>query len=205
VRINLTNSGGGEILKKIVGLSLLAVIVLSFGMLSVAFAWKPRLTWDTNPSIYVHGLAVDVGDGEEWYFVGPGSEAGKTDIPGHVWRQVSAHRLKGLHYNVGPPSLPGQPWWATGEDYGVLLYVVEAIIAPWSDSIANKMASKGYIHYHELVNSEGEMHPTLVVWLKHIAVRNFNLDGGPAPDLGHTVRRGVDYLFVPIYFNEYAP
>ncbi len=194
-------------MKKIFGLSLLALlslVALTPLLVSVTFA-KPKYTWDTNPKHYEHGIAVDLGDGTEWYFAGPGSEMGVTDVPGHTWKQTGPYRVKGLHYNVGPSPAAGMPWWATGEPYGALLFVVDGRIAPWTYEIANKMVKKGYVHYHELVDSTGDEHPNLVVWLKHTAVTDFYFDGGPRPDLGHPVTKGVDYLFMPNYFMPYSP
>ena len=53
--------------------------------------------------------------------------------------------------------------------------------------------------------SDGDLHPELVVWLKHIAVRHFNLDGGPHPELAHNVSPGIDYEFIPNGMMPYAP
>jgi len=97
------------------------------------------------------------------------------------------------------PSLPPPSWPARA------LYKVDAVLDEWSYENANKYAKLGYIHYHELVStSDGTTkHPSLVVWLRHRAVTEFTLDGGPHPELSHPVTKGVDYMFIPNYFNQY--
>jgi hypothetical protein len=165
-------------------------------------------TWDNLPPGYEHGIAVDLGDGKDWYFDGPEIEPGVTDIPGHAWKQINKWFLVGLHYNVDPSG--ELPFWASGEEPGVLLYKVDAIISPWSEESANKMAKQGYIHYHELVSFDAEgnpiKHPNLVVWLKHTGMKDFYFDGGPpAPfNFPHEVfKNRVDLLFIPLYFVPY--
>ena len=209
---------GGDGMKKrvIAGIFMLLLLATIIGFGSAALA-KPKSTWDTNPKHYEHGLAVDLGDGIDWYFAGPGSESpmfSLIDVPGHTWQQTGHDRIKGLHYNVGPMGMAS--WWAAGEEDGILLFVVDGRIAPWNEKIANKMAEKGYVHYHELVQVVGfnettgmpifEEHPSLVVWLKHTGVREFYFDGGPmAPMSNHYVYKAVDYLFMPNYFMPYSP
>ncbi len=85
--------------KVIAGIFVLLLMATIIGFSTVALA-KPKSTWDTNPKHYEHGLAVDLGDGIDWYFSGPGT--GVQDVPGHTWQQVGHDRVKGLHYNVGP-------------------------------------------------------------------------------------------------------
>ncbi len=68
------------------------------------------------------------------------------------------------------------------------------------------MAQNGYVHYHELVDGDGDEHPELVAWLKHTAARDFYFDGGPKPPVHHdhhVYRFRVDYLFMPNYFIPY--
>ncbi|MHA1331542.1 MAG: hypothetical protein ACTSR2_10740 [Candidatus Hodarchaeales archaeon] len=68
------------------------------------------------------------------------------------------------------------------------------------------MASKGYVHYHEFVSvSDGTLHPTKVLWLKHISRLFFNFDGGPHPELAHMVSPGIDYKFIPNGMMPYSP
>jgi len=186
-------------MKKIVGLGLFVVFML---LLAQPASAAPM--WDKNPEDFMHGIALDI-EGETWYFAGPGSVMGAVDIPGHTWVQTKdRYRVVGRHYNVGPPMAPpGTPWWASGEPYGVMLFVVHGIIAPWSMEIGEKMAAKGYVHYHELVDEMGNHHPDLVVWLKHNAVRSFYFDGGPHPELAHDVKPGVDYEFIPNWMMPY--
>lgn len=52
-----------------------------------------------------------------------------------------------------------------------LWYVVDVIIAPWTNITAYEFAKQGYVHYHELVKTDnGEKHPQLVAWFKHVVV-----------------------------------
>jgi len=185
------------------------IVILGLAVVFAMFLASPVLaapTWDKNPEGFVHGLALDV-DGETWYFAGPGSVMEATDVPGHTWVQTGPYKVKGRHYNVGPwMAPPGTPWWATEEPYGVLLFMVDAIVDEWSLELGEKMAAKGYVHYHELVNAIGDHHPTLVVWLKHTAVRSFYFNGGPmAPMSNHYVSPGVDYNFMPNWNAPYSP
>ncbi len=180
-------------MKKVLGLGLFIVFTL---LLASPVLAAP--TWDKNPKGFVHGIALEI-DGETRYFDGPGT--GVQDVPGHTWVETGPYRVKGRHYNVGPGGAPS--WWATGEPDGVLLFVVDGIIAPWSMEIREKMAARGYVHYHELVDAADNPHPTLVVWLKHTAVRSFNFDGGPMPALAHLVTPGIDYNFMPNYMTPY--
>jgi len=86
------------------------------------------------------------------------------------------------------------------------LYVVHGVIDTWSPESAATYASRGYVHYHELVSvTDGSLHPTKVVWLRHHARTSFTLDGGPRPDLVHEVTPGVDFEFIPNWFVPYTP
>jgi hypothetical protein len=153
---------------------------------------------------FVHGIVVNV-DGVDYYFAGaPDGPGGAFDIPGHYWVQASPKQLVAKHYNTGPFGAP--QWWSSDVPDGELLYIVHAIIDTWSDEKAALYASRGYVHYHELVSvSDGLLHPTKVVWLKHIARTFFTLDGGPHPELSHEVTPGVDYEFVPNGMTPYSP
>ncbi len=188
-------------------LSVAIIVVLAFVLASPVLAAP---TWDKNPKAFVHGAAVEL-DGESWYFAGPGSippPFNVVDVPGHTWTQDSKNPFKvvGRHYNVGPwMAPPGAPWWATGEPYGVMLFKVDGIIAPWTWEIAEMMAAKGYVHYHELVDAGGNHHPELVVWLKHTAIRSFDFNGGPMPGAAHDVTPGIDYEFMPNWMEPYEP
>jgi len=188
-------------MKKVLGLVLLSAFVILLAQTALAAP-----TWDKNPEDFMHGIALDI-EGETWYFNGPGSVMGAKDIPGHTWVQTEdPYQVVGRHYNVGPPMVPpGTPWWATGEPYGVMLFKVHGIIAPWSMEIAERMAARGYVHDHELVDGSGNEHPYLVVWLKHTAVRSFSFNGGPHPEFAHDVKPGVDYDFLNNWFMPYSP
>ncbi|MEA3439477.1 MAG: hypothetical protein U9R58_04270 [Chloroflexota bacterium] len=153
---------------------------------------------------YMHAPVIDV-DGVDYYMAGvTDGPNGATDIPGHEWVQAGPNQVVGKHYNTGPFGAP--QWWSSDAPDGALLYKVKGIIDTWSPEKAAFYASRGYVHYHELVRvSDGAEHPTKVVWLKHIAVLHFNLDGGPHPELGHDVTPGVDYKFIPNGFKPYTP
>ncbi len=106
------------------------------------------------------------------------------------------NQLVGKHYNTGPFGAP--QWWSSDAADGELLYIVHAVIDTWSTEKAEYYAKRGYIHYHELIEVDGgELHPSKIVWLKHIARTTFNLDGGPHPELAHLVTPGIDYEFIP--------
>lgn len=153
---------------------------------------------------YVSGIVLNV-DGEDYYLAGPPAPGGGLDVPGHEWIKFGANYLKGKHYNTGPGG--AQQWWSSDAPDGELLYEVEGIIDIWSQEKAESYSSTGFIHYHELVKvSDGTLHPTKVVWLKHTAVRSFTLDGGPHPEMGPiSVAPGVQYDFLPNWNMPYMP
>lgn len=197
----------------LLGVSIL--VVVSFSVLPTL--GRRRSTWPSFPRGYEHGLALDIGDGmgAVWYFKGAGSSPGVgsvpgvIDVPGHAWKQVGKHLVLGLHYNIGPDFGGGAvpQFWATGEPNGALLFVVKGIVAPWNERIANKMARKGYVHYHELVLQDGTENEDYVVWLKHTGTRNFVFNGGPPvpTNIPHQVfKNRVDYLFIPNYFMPFS-
>jgi hypothetical protein len=182
-----------KIRKKTLIISIAAII----GLLTI----PPLLT--AAGSTFQHGITVVTPEGDYWLDGAPDGPGGATDIPGHTWRMLGKKRLMGLHYNTGPFGAP--EWWSGDAGDGALLYKVDAVLDEWSYENANKYAKLGYIHYHELVSTSDGMtkHPSLVVWLRHRAVIEFTLDGGPHPELSHPVTKGVDYLFIPNYFNQY--
>ena len=154
---------------------------------------------------FVHGIVITV-DGTDYYLDGaPDGEGGAYDIPGHYWVLSGKNQLVGKHYNTGPFGAP--QWWSSNAPDGELLYIVHAIIDDWSEELAEKYASRGYIHYHELieVGNPSVKHPDQVVWLKHIARTTFNLDGGPHPELDHLVTPGLDNEFIPNGMTAYSP
>lgn len=153
---------------------------------------------------FIHGIVIPV-DGEDYYLAGaPDGPDGQYDIPGHYWAILDKNRLAGKHYNTGP--FGAEKWWSSDAEDGELLYNVDAIIDTWSETKAIYYIAKGFIHYHELIRvSDGELHPTKVVWLRHVGKTNFTLDGGPAPDLTHEVSPGLDLDFIPIALNPYEP
>ncbi|MBE0411718.1 MAG: hypothetical protein IBX69_18480 [Anaerolineales bacterium] len=153
---------------------------------------------------FVRGIAITV-DGEDYYLAGaPDAGDGAMDVPGHYWVQAGPNQLVGKHYNTGPFGAPN--WWSSDAEDGQLLYIVHGIIDTWSAEKASDYAARGYTHYHELVAvSDGELHPTKVVWLKHTAVTSFTLDGGPRPDFSHAVTPGIDFEFIPNWGMPYMP
>lgn len=178
----------------------LLVAIAAVAALALAIAATP-----TQAASFVHGIAIEV-DGELYYFEGPpDGPNGERDVPGHTWALTDeANHLRGKHYNTGPFGAP--QWWSSDAPDGALLYVVDAIIDTWTPEKAQAYASRGYVHYHELVRvSDGAFHPTKVVWLKHVARTSFTLDGGPRPDLAHAVTPGVDYEFIPNWSMPYIP
>jgi selenium-binding protein 1 len=152
---------------------------------------------------FTHGIVINV-DGTDYYLAGaPDGPGGEIDIPGHYWVQAGPNQLVGKHYNTGPFGAPG--WWSSDAPDGELLYIVHAIIDTWSEEKAAAYAERGYVHYHELVTvSDGTLHPTKVVWLKHTARTSFTLDGGPHPELSHEVTPGVDFEFIPNGMMPYS-
>jgi selenium-binding protein 1 len=157
-----------------------------------------------NMGGFRHGIVITV-DGTDYYLAGaPDGPSGAFDIPGHYWVLAGKNQLVGKHYNTGPFGAPS--WWSSNAPDGELLYIVHAIIDTWSEEKAEKYASRGYIHYHELQTvSDETLHPTKVVWLKHIARTTFNLNGGPHPELDHLVTPGIDLEFIPNGMTEYNP
>ena len=153
---------------------------------------------------FVHGIILNV-DGEDYYLAGPpDGPNGERDIPGHDWVQAGKDNLVGKHYNTGPFGAP--QWWSSDAPDGELLYIVHGILDTWSTEQAVQYASRGYIHYHELVKvSDGTLHPETVVGLKHTARTSFDFDAGPAPQFAHEVTPGVDYEFIPNGDMPYNP
>ena len=153
---------------------------------------------------FVHGIVIPL-DGTDYYLAGaPDGPDGAFDIPGHYWVLAGKNQLVGKHYNTGP--FGASQWWSSNAPDEELLYKVHAIIDTWSPEKAARYANRGYIHYHELIEVDGgELHPTIVVWLKHQSRTTFTLDGGPHPELTHPITPGVDYDFIPNGFTPYAP
>jgi len=159
-----------------------------------------------NEEEFIHGIVVKIGK-KPYYFGGPEDNGdGSQDVPGHSWVKTGKHTYIGRHINTGPNLLPS--WWATNETDGELLYVVEAKIDSWSKVKAAKYYAKGFSHYHHLVSKKTKHpHPTKVAWLKHVAVKSFLLDGGPAHH-NHTayqVEPGVDFKLMPNWQTPYDP
>ncbi len=152
---------------------------------------------------FKHGVIFLI-DGEEYYMAGaPDGPGGALDIPGHTWVQTGPNQMAGKHYNTGPFGAP--QWWSSNAPDGSLLFIVHGIVDTWTAEKAAEYASKGYVHYHELVSVEdGSLHPTKVVWLKHTAVSFFTLDGGPHPELVFDASPGVAYEFIPNWMMPYT-
>lgn len=144
-------------------------------------------------------------DGQDYLWAGaPDGPNGETDVPGHSWREAGQGGFVVKHFNTGPFGAPS--WWSSDAPDGALLYIARVQIDEWTPEIADRYARRGYMHYHEMLNVDtGEAHPTLVGWFKHTAVRSFTLDGGPAPQLGHDVRPGIDREFIANWATPYVP
>jgi selenium-binding protein 1 len=174
----------------VLGMSLLVLLALTVGVASAdGFVRWPVITVD----------------GVDYYWVGaPDGPNGETDVPGHSWVLAGPNKLVGKHFNTGP--FGASQWWSSDAPDGGLLYIAQVIIDEWTPEKAEMYASKGYVHYHELISVEGaELHPTKVGWFKHIARTSFNFDRGPRPDLGHEVSQGIDFEFMPNWMNPYNP
>jgi hypothetical protein len=174
---------------------LISLVVMALLILTVGIASAQGFT---------HAPVIDV-DGVDYFMAGaPDGPDGATDIPGHEWVQAGPNQLVGKHFNTGP--FGASQWWTSDAPDGEYLYKVHGIIDTWSPEKAASYASRGYVHYHELLRvSDGAEHPTKVVWLRHTARTSFNLDGGPHPELDHYVTPGVDYDFIPNGFMPYTP
>ncbi|MFB5600256.1 MAG: hypothetical protein ACE5SW_08535 [Nitrososphaeraceae archaeon] len=158
-----------------------------------------------DPKTFTHGIVLNL-DGVGYYFDGPADAAdGARDAPGHYWWQDSPNHLYGLHFNIGP--FGEENWWSSDAGGKELLFLVDAVIAPWTNTTAYDFAKKGYTHYHELLRTDnGQKHPNLVVWFKHVGIPSvFNFDKGPLPEDGHIVTPGVDHQFLTNYYIPYNP
>lgn len=180
-----------------VALALVIAIVASLGTGVVEAQGRRGRDFQRWPVITI--------DGEDYRWEGaPDGPSGETDVPGHSWLQPSPGFLIAKHFNTGP--FGAQSWWSSDAPDGALLYLAFVRIDEWTPGKAEKYARRGFVHYHELLNVvTGEPHPTKVGWFKHLALRNFTLDGGPRPDLAHDVRRGVDREFIANWMTPYEP
>lgn len=154
---------------------------------------------------FVRGIVVNV-DGVDYYLAGPpDAPGGARDVPGHYWVQAGPDKLVGKHYNTGPFGAP--QWWSSDAPDGEFLFKVDGIIDTWSPEKAARYASRGYVHYHELISvADGSLHPDKVVWLKHTARTSFTLDGGPHPPHDPPyITPGVAYNFLPNWDKPYNP
>lgn len=158
---------------------------------------------DYRNAVFVHGIVLDV-DGDKYYFGGaPDGTDGAVDIPGHSWVQTDDDEVIGKHYNTGPFGAPN--FWSSDAGDGALLYVVNGEIDTWSMVKAAEYFAEGYIHYHHMVSvADGSLHPTKVVWLRHVAPMSFTQDGGPHPELAHSVSPGTDFNFIQNWKMPYS-
>ncbi|MEM6640811.1 MAG: hypothetical protein AAF610_13020 [Pseudomonadota bacterium] len=177
---------------------------------------------------FTHHMEIFL-DNTTWYFLGPELElmfrqrGQAQDVPGHCWspaRDVgNAKHFIGKHFNTGPlrKGGPVPRVWSSDADDHAQLYWVDVLISEWSPKLAQARMLEGYVHYHELIRKDdGCQHPSLVVWMRHSAVRAFTFDGGPPqqrPDgrpfrprnVGHQVLPGVDTNFPPNFDIPYLP
>ena len=173
-------------------------------IMGIVVALVAILALPASAAGFVHGIVINV-DGVDYYMAGaPDGPNGEFDVPGHEWVQTGPNRLVGKHYNAGP--FEDSKWWSSDADDGELLYVVNAIIDTWSERKAERYASRGYVHYHQLITvADGTEHPEQVVWLKHTAWTTFTLDGGPATGKDIPMTQGVAYNFLPNWSKPYNP
>lgn len=157
---------------------------------------------------FIHGITIKLHHGR-YYFAGPpDGPNGESDVPGHSWLKIGKNRFLGKHVNTGP--FGAESFWSSDAGDGALLYAMETVIDHWTEAKALKYYTRGFIHYHTLVNVEtGQLHPKKVAWFKHVAVKTFELDAvAPLAFLGvdaYTVMPGVDYLFGPNWDIPYDP
>ena len=160
---------------------------------------------------FEQGIVLGIDDAFYYLDGPPLGPNGEKDVPGHYWMPVGKNQLLGLHFNSGPvgPEGPVASWWSSDAPDGALLYFVIGTIDTWSPAKARRYARSGYVHYHELISVDAEEHhPTKVIWLKHIAVSDFTLDGGPGgpnPPYEHLVSPGIDYSFTNTWQTPYSP
>lgn len=178
---------------------------------------------------FTHRMEIFLDD-KTWYFAGPEleltfSQKGQPqDVPGHCWSpapDIGKNKMKhfiGKHFNTGPLAMDATPrFWSSDAQDHQQLYWVDLLISEWTPEIAQRRMVDGYVHYHELVQKDdGCLHPKMVAWMRHSALRSFTFDGG-APQLrpdgrpfrprnvGHEVRPGVDTNFPPNYDKPYLP
>lgn len=176
---------------------------------------------------FTHRIEIFL-DNKTWYFAGPELELNfaqkgqPQDVPGHCWSPArDIGRMKhfiGKHHNTGPLAMKAPPrFWSSDAEDHQQLYWVDLLISEWNPKIAHLRKLDGYVHYHELVlKDDGCLHPTLVAWMRHSAVRSFTFDRGAPqtrPDgrpfrprnVGHEVLPGVDMNFPPNYDIPYIP
>jgi selenium-binding protein 1 len=177
------------------------LLIASALIITTSIAWGNGKS--ESPQGFTAGIKIEV-DGDDYYLPGPVvGPNGEKDVPGHEWKLESDNRLSGRHLNSGPNGAP--QWWSSDAEDGELLYEVEAVIDTWDLGKAADYAANGFVHYHELERvSDGVLHPTKVVWLKHTAATEFTLDGGPRPDLSHRVNKGLDWDFMNNFLMPYV-
>lgn len=187
-------------MKRITGKNVYILFIVLFAFFAMV---STAISAEMNKG-FVHGIIVNV-DGDDYYLAGaPDGPGGATDIPGHYWVIAGPGQIVGKHYNTGPFGAP--QWWSSDALDGQLLYVVHGIIDMWTEEKTALYASRGYVHYHELVSiTDGTLHPDKVLWLKHVARAHFTLDGGPHPEFTHSVSPGIDYEFIPNGSTPYLP
>lgn len=141
-------------------------------------------------------------DGADYYIHGPLVD-GKRDQPGHTWIKTGNSSVFGYHHNTGPFGAPS--WWSSTAPDGALLYLVQGRIDTWTPQKSADYIRRGFVHYHALETLDRQRHPSKVMYMRHFAVRRFELDGGPRPWLAHSVRPGLDREFQPQAQFPYPP
>ena len=190
-------------------INLRKVGLLGVGAIAIALTQTPVFA---QAFVGINGFAFEV-DNVDFYWLGPPIfPTGERDIPGHYWTQTSATTFEAQHWNIGPktPTYPeGVPnWWSSDAPDRSLLYTAEVIIEEWTPQTSQEFAAQGFVHYHELISVENPslLHPTKVGWFRHTALRDFTLDGGPRPELSHSVEAGtIDFEFIVNFAEPYQP
>ncbi|MDH5232221.1 MAG: hypothetical protein OEY38_19330 [Gammaproteobacteria bacterium] len=179
---------------------------ITISLLLLILTFSPAIADDENDEMLVfeRGITLNI-DGDQYMLAGVAdTDNGNTDVPGHSWAKVGKKKLIGKHVNTGPNGAAS--WWSSDAENGSLLYLVNGRVDEWTMANSIKYFMKGFTHYHPLLAvKDGSMHPTKVLWLKHIATQSFTQDGGPHPELSHSVSPGPDWQFVPNWNRPYTP
>ncbi len=194
-----------------------SVLTLLAILLTLTFTINAHEKKQKGPLKFVPGIKIELKSGD-YYFRGPPIDPndlnGATDIPGHEWVRVGKRRLLGKHYNLSANTgtYANTPYyWTDDVETGGLLWYVDAVIDTWTEQKALQYYIKGYVRYSALLNADTrELHPTKVVWLKHVAATEFTFDGDIPTRVfckiePYDVKFGVDYQLCPNWDTPFNP